>query len=172
MSSGFESLRGDQLVHKNRRVHGEWTKVFGSLARMRYGEIYKIETPGGVYIGQCVGWATGRWSQHLRLLRAGRHHCAALQESYTDGGISSFAFSVLEAEVPEEELDDREFHHQTKHEGRCISMPPWKAVRHQKQMAILDRIKQGIPYRRIADEFDVSLGTVGNVKKRYICSVS
>lgn len=68
--------------------------------------------------------------------------------------------------MPEDVLDEREYAQQLLH-ADCISAPPLKVVDAIKRRKIYDRIKEGVPYRRIAAEFSVSNGTVGNVKQQY-----
>ena len=133
---------------------------------MRYGEIYRINTPKGAYIGQALGWATGRWSQHLRLLRAGNHHNALLQKSYDEFGVRSLDFTVLETGVEEGELSEREYEHNIKHDN-CFSALPRKVVTEKKRAIIWELIKSGRAYRKIAEEHGVALGTVSNIKQTH-----
>lgn len=65
---------------------------------MRTQGIYAIThtASGRVYVGSAIN-ATRRWCRHRKDLDRGTHHCARLQEAWTEAGADAFAFSILEA---------------------------------------------------------------------------
>lgn len=69
--------------------------------------IYGITSPSGkLYIGQTECFSR-RWAEHLGDLRAGRHHCKALQSAFKKYGESGLTFFKI-AIVPVHQLDIRE----------------------------------------------------------------
>ncbi len=71
--------------------------------------IYQIRNTsnGRVYVGSAVRLAK-RWKEHLRDLRAGRHHSQKLQNAWNKYGEESFEFSILEAVFDKSKLLDQE----------------------------------------------------------------
>lgn len=71
--------------------------------------VYKIEnvTNGKCYVGSSSDFNRRR-SQHLFLLRNNKHHSIYLQRSYNKHGEGKFVFSILEFDIPEDQLIVRE----------------------------------------------------------------
>lgn len=69
-------------------------EVFGTLRG-----IYLITCAksGALYVGQTSSNFLQRWTEHIRLLRKGRHHNVALQAAYKQYGVNSLGFMVVEA---------------------------------------------------------------------------
>lgn len=132
---------------------------------MRFGEIYAIRCGAGTYIGSALGYATRRWAEHLRLLRAGRHHCLKLQAAFDESGVTSFSFSVLFEGIAECDLRAIEYEQTIALAG--INALPAAEVRKDKQRAVCLDIQSGIPYRKIASKYGISLGTVAAIKAKY-----
>ena len=71
--------------------------------------IYQIRNTsnGRVYVGSAVRLAK-RWKEHLRDLRAGRHHSQKLQYAWNKYGEAAFCFEVLEHVEGKDALLQRE----------------------------------------------------------------
>lgn len=72
-------------------------QLFSDEEKTMNSGIYKIEntTNGKCYIGSSAD-LRARWSQHLSLLRAGKHHSAKLQHSWTKHGEAAFRMVLVE----------------------------------------------------------------------------
>jgi probable addiction module antidote protein len=69
--------------------------------------IYAITSPAGKqYIGQAISFKR-RWAQHRYFLRAGIHHCKAMQDDFNAHGEQAFIFSKI-AFVSADQLSPRE----------------------------------------------------------------
>lgn len=71
--------------------------------------IYQIQNVknGKLYVGSTCN-LSARKSQHLSSLRLNKHHSLYLQRSYNKYGSENFIFSVLEDDISNEQLLDRE----------------------------------------------------------------
>lgn len=130
----------------------------------KYGQIYAIEIGGSIYVGKAIGSSISRWSTHIRNLKSGKHHCAKLQNAFDKEDITSATFKILKDKVHEDFLTHEECRF-TKELGGINEMPS-HILREEKQAKILDDIKAGIAYRRIAELHNVSLGTISGIKTK------
>jgi len=130
----------------------------------KIGEIYAIRTPDVVYIGSALGSSLSPWSSHLRLLKAGKHHCSTLQRSFMNDP-TCLTFQILEMKIEQHDLPDRERFWTRKLNG--VNALPGRFVRQEKNELIAERIKAGMTYREISGELGVSLGKVAKVKTQF-----
>jgi len=131
---------------------------------MQLGEIYCIRWVGGSYVGQTRVRSTARWTNHIMLLKSGKHHNPRLQEAFYSVGLCGLSFSVLEAGVSFEELDDREDFWTDKLES--VNAKSLKATKADKSKKVLELLKGGKTYREISKMLGISLGTISNIRLR------
>lgn len=76
---------------------------------MRGGGIYQIKNrcDGAIYVGSAVSFKN-RWAEHVRQLKAQRHHNSLLQSAWLKFGASAFSFEILESVADRAELICRE----------------------------------------------------------------
>lgn len=81
-----------------------------SPASLETAGIYAIRNTinGRVYIGSSARFVSVRWTEHRKLLRAGRHHSLTLQRSWTKHSELSFEIVLIEAVADISVLADRE----------------------------------------------------------------
>lgn len=137
---------------------------------MRYGEIYKIETPKHIYIGQALGVSISRWFCHLKSLKQQKHSNKVLQGNYRKYGITSFKFSIIESGIKEENLSEREIYWTEKLKG--INRLPSKYVSFKKKAVIIKELnrKKRENFRSLSKKYGVSLGTLSKIYRQYILS--
>lgn len=131
-----------------------------------YGQIYAITIDNINYIGQARGSSLSRWATHLRLLISKKHHCIALQTKYNEFGLSAISFRILKEKVIIESLNEEENNYTKQYNG--INAFAGNYLRIEKTKLILDEIKAGIPYRKIASNHNVSIGSVSKIKATYL----
>lgn len=94
------------------------------------GVIYQIVVAGGsrTYIGSArdLGY---RRRAHLHLLRKGTHHCRALQNAVTKYGIDAISWTILEDDIAESMLIEREQVWLDQHKGLLYNKSPTAASR-------------------------------------------
>ena len=143
------------------------------LKDKRTGCVYKIQTPGGPYVGATITGFAYRWSSHVGRLRNSNHFNKDLQAQWDKNGPTKFSFEVLEVGINPEHLNSRESYwikeldaHNT---GMNASSKSGMLVHKEEQIsAIIEDIKSSVTYREISDRHGVSLGTVSNINKKYI----
>jgi len=79
---------------------------------MKKGIIYQITFAGstGIYIGSTIRASRQRRSEHLHLLRHGKHHSKYLQNAFNKHGEENFAFAVIETVDANLMLAREQFH--------------------------------------------------------------
>lgn len=108
--------------------------------------------------------SVARWSQHISLLRQGRHHNKRFQEAFRSVGICGLSFSVLESGIPLDDLDQREAYWTERFDS--VNKMPLVRVKEKRHDDIVRMIANGMKYREIAKVLGVSLGTVGGVGRQ------
>lgn len=134
----------------------------------RTGSVYEIRGPNKSYVGSTINSPMGRWKTHVWMLEQGKHHCEPFQDLWNKHSITAFSFHILEANIEKDNLGDREVYW-AKRNNAFASNATQK--RWMKQF-IIDRViyelKQGSTYRQIAKKYKIALGTIGNIKNRYM----
>jgi len=96
--------------------------------------VYAIacDETGTLYIGETSCTFERRWSEHLRALERGLHHCKLLQEDWAKRGCSAFSFQVLQVRngvVSNYELEEH-WLKEARLVGECYNFDPkcWRGV--------------------------------------------
>lgn len=129
------------------------------------GQIYLISIDEVNYIGQSIGSSLSRWSSHLRLLKANKHHCRILQDKFNEKGITSVTFKIIKDNIPNENLNYEENLNTNLYNS--INNYVGNYIKIEKKKLILDDILAKVPYRKIAEKHNVSLGLISKIKSIY-----
>lgn len=138
------------------------------------GVIYQIVVAGGsrTYIGSArdLGY---RRRAHLHLLRKGTHHCRALQNAVTKYGIDAISWTILEDDIAESMLIEREQVWLDQHKGRLYNKSPTAASRLGATMSPEARAKisaslKGNQYRKGKPFSDADKAKIGAGVRRAI----
>jgi len=128
----------------------------------KLGEVYKISWSDGCYVGSAKHGATSRWSQHLKSLRFKRHTNRILQSAYNKVGATAFTFSILETNVPLENLNARETEWSI--QLKSCNQKPYNRIPDKRKEQIVRLIKEGKKVREIAEICQCSIGLVSKYR--------
>jgi hypothetical protein len=131
--------------------------------------IYQIsnEITGQCYIGSSSR-VISRWGWHLKKLQAG-HHNNSFQKEWNNSQLQDWSFRILSV-VPKAKRSEEE------HKFFLLHRPELNGDRNRftciihKDIncgAILQDIHNGLVYREISKKYNVSLGTISNIRRKY-----
>ena len=121
------------------------------------------------YIGASKN-AVGRWSHHINTLNKGIHANKGLQKDWIDYGYKSFDFRILELNVEKELSDVRESYWIDCWQGYCgyNILPPQHLIKEERIKEVIKLLRKGKTFREINGIVHISLGTIHNIKDRYL----
>ncbi|MGM7635535.1 helix-turn-helix domain-containing protein [Bacillus sp. Hm123] len=139
------------------------------------GSIYLIRNfiTGKCYIGQTIQNPEDRFKQHLKLLKTNENQL--ISKAIRKYGEKSFEFTILESNIPEEKLNEKEIDYIQKLDtlypnGYNLSEGGQKAKRQpvllEKETSILKWIDEGKSLREIALILGVTHPTVKTILNR------
>lgn len=137
------------------------------------------------YIGSTSLNIEARWSAHREALRSGTHN-HKMQKAWDETSESDWEWSVIEENIPlhcqflseqywldtYQSYRDGYGYNVGKKAGsyRYIYMDKIEdsyAHMQDELLNILDELKQGVPYRKLAKKYNVSMGYLTNLKRRF-----
>lgn len=114
------------------------------------------------YIGSSKNGLVARWNTHIKKLQANEYP-GDFQKDWNTHGITAWDFSVLEECIPLSEQFNRESYWIHKYgEYNALKL---KLVETAK---VVELLKEGRTFRDIQYATDVCLGTIHNIKRKYI----
>jgi predicted GIY-YIG superfamily endonuclease len=131
--------------------------------------VYKIENTktGDVYIGSSSN-PFSRWTHHFSWLKHNRH-TTKFQEAYNNSNLTEWIFSILDTSETRKEIFKKEALYYEQLNPTLNSKPIIDTTRKREKMnlAIVERLKEGLSYREISKELNVSLGKITYVNREY-----
>lgn len=139
----------------------------------RSGYIYKIQNTinNKVYIGQTIMNPMKRWQDHYSCYKKNIQY--PLYQDMNQYGIEHFAFQVIESNVPQEQLDEKEiqyiqqYHSYIKDTGYNLTLGGQTAkdnkLKIEQVYEIIDMIQNNVEFNEIACIFDIHTSTVSDI---------
>lgn len=137
------------------------------------GCIYEIRNiiNGKTYIGQTIASPMSRWKDHYTMYKSEKNE-SPLYSEMQQYGIESFIFHILESDIPESNLDEKEKHYVSKFKsnidgynitagGNHTSVKEKLTVDVVKE--IIEMIKNGVQFKSIAEIYHIDRSTVSNI---------
>ena len=139
----------------------------------RSGYIYKIQNTinNKVYIGQTITNPMKRWQDHYSCYKKNIQY--PLYQDMNQYGIEHFTFQVIESNVPQEQLDEKEiqyiqqYHSYIKDTGYNLTLGGQTAkdnkLKIEQVYEIIDMIQNNVEFNEIACIFDIHTSTVSDI---------
>ena len=139
----------------------------------RSGYIYKIQNTinNKVYIGQTITNPMKRWQDHYSCHKKNIQY--PLYQDMNQYGIEHFTFQVIESNVPQEQLDEKEiqyiqqYHSYIKDTGYNLTLGGQTAkdnkLKIEQVYEIIDMIQNNVEFNEIACIFDIHTSTVSDI---------
>lgn len=123
--------------------------------------IYLISLPEGDYVGSGLK-PCGRLASHIRQFNDGTHPNPNIRDSESE--VTDWVFQILECGILKKDLAARESYWIG--EYGSLNIKSKSNARLDRDTDVLQLLKKGLSYRQVAEQANVSVGTVGNIVAR------